>query len=987
MKLKNVLILSLIFLSFGCGKKKQEVPSTQQQPRILGINNSDTDLVLDLNINGLKPVDSKKYKEKIKTSELLELIEHFTKYPSPDLKEKAYALYMQTIKPELSSTFVTGSITPPGSPYAEQVYQFLQPYLISQFSHSLQKALTKVEAAADKLPKPDGANLSAKTYLEFIIIQLGEFNKHLNLLSDSETKPFIDPVVHKVSAEYMIPLEKFISSINWQRSQTLTKYLTHLSGEIKNIPGLSDEEKRISQFQLQEAMAYAKQNDDIKDSARAFNLIIDMWINKSQRENAPTLLINGLKKYNDQQLIAIATNNQPLFSKQEWQALKERKDLDKMTDKELLARVSLNSGILKNDDWQTLFLGFDKKFINGVELNDILISRQVSPSKATENEKLIALVSFWLNLKTRVIFPSELVEKLSEYTDKELEKLKDQSWWNWSLFRRGVIDFIESYPGVDGKKPNTTEEAVENFKIFISEKVFSSVESTLRNKIYGLAAKLKSMVREEVSLQLQAQREHFPKLAFDNFKEYGNRYLKLWFFQSSDKLSLFESEFIELENMGSGFWKPVSSSQNETSSELIARSLSLNYLQLLENNLANNKMAFQLVNKLSSIAGYKDYNGKLVDALMFPVVGDKNKRFNLMEFDRYDPLKLAFALPDIVYLKDQFRADYGMLDKFQVSVNGQMNLLESYTKLIEWLKPWRQSSFDKTLGTLKISIADNISKEVFPKKDLFKQPLVLSLSILANLKAHMLGLVDVVGNIYLNQDVKNPQGAVLFDFDNQMQRNKIVKTADIATAMEAISNFYLVLSDLNVSNFQDDQINAATIGKIQQVREELKSLLVGLILFSTKNLLQSDFGYSVGYNFQTKQQVLQKRNLKDQLKMQRSLILAGNVLNSDLVKSKAIENYYYINKNFWNPQLGFYSRIEDKLDVNLKISDLFYAFETLQMVEETLIYFSVGSQIAQQSLAQLRLLKQYWSTRLISGFNKAQNVVELLGYQRPVVSP
>lgn len=974
MKIKSIL-LSLIFLvaATGCGKKTAKFSETESQ-KVFGVTQQDVALELNQKVIGLKPSGLVQDQVLVNTVEIVKLAELFLNSKSLDLKEKANILFGLISVPDQTSTYMTSSVVPAGSPYVEQAYLFLKPFLISQYSHILQKSQARVEISADKLVRPQESNMSSKSYLEFIIIQLKDFNKNLLSMSEADTSNFINPVTKKIEEEYIKPLSSFMPYLNWNRDRKLTVYLNQLQEAIKFIPGLTDAEKKMSIIQLSEAFDYSKQNDESKDSTGSFALIVDMWLNKAQRQKSPKILIETFKKLTDKQLLALASNNMATLHVNAWEKLKSRKDYEKMTDKELISIATENTNLLKNEDWLQLQNNFNKSFLNHADLADIYLARSVG-LESSDQDKFISIVAFWLNLKVRYSFPEILVKKFNEFSDKELEDLKDTSWWNFSLVRRGVIDYIENFPGSDGKKPSNAEDGTANFRIYMSNKVYASVESTLRSKIQGLAMNLKFMVRDEVISQLEAKKAVFPQIVFEDFNKYASRYLKEWFFKQRNRIPLFEAQKIEFKKVAQS-WVATGAALGETSSNLIGASLSFASVQLNSDYSTEekNKIAYQVVNKLSAISGYQDYNMNPVDALMSPVIGGAKKKFNLRDIQNYNPLETTFAIPDKVFLAGQYKghAEKNLYEP-NVSLEGQMRLLSAYAKLMNWFKNWKPTTFDNTLSPLRLN--EFPQQEIFPKKELFKQSLSLSLSILKNLSARMAGPFD--------KNAGKAAGAIVYGFNGRGESQSIVRTYDVALTMEAVVDFCNSVED--IGEFNDPEIKSA-LAEIQSAVTQLKTLLTGLTLFVSTKLTLPDSGFAYGYNLHTQKVLNNKRTLIDQLQMQRALIKTGKFLNSDLLKLKAIDNYYFINKNLWNDAIGFYSETEGGAQPLIKLSLLLESVESLKLIAVTLSDFSSTDASAKRSLTQLVSMLQYWNSRHLAGLNKNQSVVDLLGYQSPAFS-
>ncbi len=993
--MKRLLIFLLLISACGSKTDKRITPITKTD--FAGPSLADHVIEINPAVIGLRST-LKKDSAVVSSADVINLSNLFMSSASPIIRKNGTKFPELFSRQNLNATVMSASVLPAGNPYGEQAFYYLKDFLIGESGKVLDLAQIKITEAADFIPN-DGAAEGASTshYMQNIIGKLSVFVDHLS--GQNENNPVVASVAQKLKLEYIQPLSEFLPKLQWAEPQRIDSYFIELQKEIVTLPGLSEKDRRASAMMIQEGVDYSAMIENIKYNSDALDLLIDMWLNKSVRESSNHELGNYFNKYSSKELLALATENKPILGEGKWTVLKAQPSTSSHTDDELLALATKNMPVLEMNAWNALTKQ-QTEMIN-LQILNFNISKdllEVRKSQATEpTEKVRALIVYWLGLSRRAIFPEKLADVFNKYDDADLKSMRDTSSFGLiaQASKQGIykIEILKELNKFEGP----TRDGIKNFKMSMREKLFNEADNALRLKIMALDSNLKSVLKTEIQKQLESQRANFPVFAFDKFKEYALMYLNKWFF--ADKtLPLLEGRSLKFEKQRGGAWV-TASDLSETSAAVLGESLTSHYLEL-QNSTSETQsiLGFRAVSKLAALAGFKDYNGKPIDALTIPLTDvSQESRLDLLKIDSYDPGQLTFAVPDRVILAGNYKADIGKTNvdpSLTVSVQGQMALLSGYAQMMDYLKPWRTTPFDTSLATLRLGQFPQ--KEIFSKAVLFKQALGLSLGILKNIPSKMIGRISPSGRLVMApHTVANAVGAVLVNFSKSGTADRIY-TADIAQAILSLTEFYEVTSDLQNSTDPElrgsldkilcDDISTEQVelcryskSKPDSARKQIHTLLTGLILFSINNLKMPDGGFVEGVDVNSLKPVSTDRKLFDQVIMEKALLKVGGVLKADAIKFRAVDNYFFLNGKFWNRDIGFYRESEKDQSGQINVKNVLIALSNLESMVSVIT--------APSSLSQLKNLKSYLETRLSSSELNVQSPLELLTPQQSVLSP
>ncbi len=874
-------------------------------------------------------------------------------------------------------------------------------------------------------------------YLQSILNQINQFNSQISQVDgSSDSSLFLKAVSDKLSTEYVKPLQDFLPKLTRKNGQSLSLFLRDLQKSLVGVPGLTDAEKASSDIQLQDGVYYSNRTEQATDSVQALQLIVDMWFNAAVRNRAPPVFKAFFANYTEKQIMALVTKNSPVMSDSDFVVLQKRADLEwakknsdfsAISDRSLLALQTLNKPLY---DIKSHFFR-DWTDLNTEETNSKVYSFVYSPAAiafltgigksqiSDPGSRFEEIAFFWLNLQFRYSLNKDIISAFAGYDSDELEDIKNNPWWlppKRVFIRRDIVRTIDSYPKCEGcVSALDGATGLRNFKDHITGQIQEMVEATLKSKIQALADGVASLLRTEVIGQLEKQGDSFPAKAFDYFKTYAKLNVDAWFFKGQKAPLLIPTQlFFEKKPQG---WT-VRADLTQTSAEILGASLSnyffmMTYPQAI--GILNPELAswsFRAVNQMASIAGYKNYSGDLIDSLTIPfTIGQDRKRFDILGIQSYDPTQVTFVVPDNLFLKNAYQANVPLSTRDpQVSVAGQMELLSGYVKMMSYLKPWASSTFDSTLNALRISQVPD--KEIFPKKTLFKESLGLALGILLNMPSNMLGLITSDGKLVESANVDLPVGAALLNFSH-VGKSHIIYTQDVAKSILALSDFYDVSQDLYktddpeiqgslwriICDVDDPDPTQALVPEVikacitndpakaeDSARKKIHSLLTGLVLLTSGKLMSADGGFYIGMDANGWVPVKGPRRLFDQLLMEKALLRAQSLLKSDAIGFRAIDNFFFLNKNFWDATSSFYYSEEGSKNHTISIRNVLVAIANANRFKEFLGGFSAGSEKIQKSITQTLLLKNFWETRLLNRDALNQQPLDLLFPQYPILN-
>ena len=578
-----------------------------------------------------------------------------------------------------------------------------------------------------------------------------------------------------------------------------------------------------------------------------------------------------------------------------------------------------------------------------------------------------------------------------------------------AIARYEIIAGLESFGAKPGERL-TAAQGLENFKKYFREKIAGATRARVNHAVYPVAEGLSKEISDALTEILDKQKQSADKTAAQSLTVYARYYIGKLIFgvndlvkrslddanasQDDEVLAKFPLPILERDTLHfvrkSGAFENITSNLEEisTSAETLGAALVNSYYRLQNLNgekpgsLFAVQINFKSIAEMLALSGYPGADSKISESLAVPMTTGHEGA--LLDIHHYEPEKIVFATPDKVFVKDQYRLDRKSEGNAHVSVRGQMELLRGYAHMMHFFKPWEPSIFDLGLGALRIDEAPSV--KAFDRADYFLLSLGLASTILKNIPLKMLGLITDKGafieSTASTDSSKLPvTGAVVGDYEiNKMSH--VILTRDMALAIEAVSEFLAESGDLENST-DPTIIDALKATPAESLRGQLKKLLSGLILFSTGKLMAVDGGFAPCYDGDSATASKKPRQLEDQLLMERALLTAGTVLNSNFILARAADNFFFLNGHLWSPELGFYRESEVVGQATIQASgqasgqalgqdsvslkNVALALGNIVKLAEVLPREMTQSDNLKESQYQLQRLKDLWISRFFNG--------------------
>lgn len=282
----------------------------------------------------------------------------------------------------------------------------------------------------------------------------------------------------------------------------------------------------------------------------------------------------------------------------------------------------------------------------------------------------------------------------------------------------------------------------------------------------------------------------------------------------------------------------------------------------------------------------------------------------------------ALKNPQAVFLKST-----NSTKSVNITAQDQALALKYLSLMLNQTADWKKSVLDKDLTNIQVQdvVTDYQNKQfnvaLFPKKDLFSLNLSMAVQILKQLE-HENSLVYLINNkgqrVQISEYLKNISSepvalaAVSDRIDNRL--SNVTRAADISLM---IQSFCLLAGSLKeIEKSQSDLIQDPDT--IQQIRSALKNidlLVITLSNFLTYHLVDKNYLVHEKYDFEfqkTSPNVL----LENQVAAIHSMVLAYEQTGIGIYLDSALELYYALNKNFYDPQIKFYKNELNSNNVN-----------------------------------------------------------------------
>jgi len=971
----KVCILLMAFgISTACSRHAIEV-EPEEVKKDFGPRLQDTDLNLK-NVNSpLKPAQLSKDKiVSVSSSAWFDLANELLEGNSSassmggDLVDEFYKI-------QESHTTMSGTVNPPGNPFAEAAYWFARPVMTKAYEDTLLSAESKVVSLAktisvpvsdlEKYPPPE-------IVLDRMIQSLTRFKE--DLAAQNADDQVIAAITSDIDTQFTPDLENMRKSATFDPKAPLINNLRNLEVSLAKLPELSDFDRQHLLMQVRIAITLTEKCDLIKNSDDALSFLVDVWLAKEMRRNFPDQLKNVFSGLSEAAIFSLATLNQSqIIEGPKWSSVKNEMDTLILQDSSLVALYLKNNGFVLDPGTWASFQPHAADFDKLVGTPDIKYFSKLVANIPSDNlpEQRYALISNWLGVPYRIGIPDEIKAVFSTLNEQDLLLLQNNNYLfllarldkTMAKYRYGLIDALDKR-GLD----------------YVRQLFYATITSAIKERLdlalIPIAKDYSNQISNTIIEVLEKRRGDSEKVSKASYNDFGRYYLGKLIFGvqglkkgnsqteaqdnsviKKETLPLIEKSHVNFVFKDNG-WGPC---ESPSSSDPSVLGLSLG---VLEDRLRRNPeravtIEFQTISKVLAISGYHDAKNNLVESFMTSMTpGHGSELFSVAD---YDPEISVFAVPETISIKENFKMSEGSRAHPQVTVAGQMRLLYGFAKIMKFLKPWNPSEYDSGLGAIRID--EDRTLIPFSRNDYFLLSTGLGAYILKNIPFKMLGLVSPEHAFIDGTKIKNPSevsaiAATLSDYTLDGMSH-VVSAESTAEAILAMSEFYEEIKDLQKST--DPTIQSKIKGsEFHSSQENLQKIISGLVLFATNQLKSDDGGFSHSFNLDKMAPVPGERYLYDQLMMEKALLRAGGILQSGLMISRAEDNLFFLNSHFWNEELGFYGASENDLAGRVSLVDVARAIHNISVM-------SLPSDLTrgpnEHSLEQMQQLRELWLSR------------------------
>jgi hypothetical protein len=1025
--MRNLFYAAFLLMVYlvGCAKHADAPPPTPVTKRLFGAQQTDSAIDLSsakpitnstiffLEQKRLVSTYSKDWLDL--SNQLMEAGEAMPEVSGHKLSLLGHQLAQSFYRQTRAYTTMTGLTSPPGSPYAEVAEYYARPALKKKITELVDEAkkATYVAARRTKVVAPQiNSDSKPSIIIDAVVEELKSFENELRAFNQVQIKSgfaansIIEQIAQEIGIKYAKDLLDFRAATNIGAGQSVKNYMAVLRDHLSVLEELSQADRKKLSKEVERGRRVAELLESVSNSASALNFLTDLWTARALRWDFPPNAKSFFKTFTQSQLIALATNNkQQLAGASSWDAIKNTHNFGLLTPRDLVSVFTGNSHqLMSESDWQPLALKRKSAIENLVKQKDVrAFAEQITPGLIQDDEEaFISLIANWLSMSFRLSMPSEVKEQFSKYTDEEVMLLGEKTLSELTFGRHlilagahvGIIYKLDRFQA-SPNAANSKDGALARFKKLVNNNIVSATQARINFSLRPIMININKQIIDALEPFLNSQIENADTTATQAYRKYGRFYLGkkvfgvdgLEIIKGDDtsvriaadnsklllkRLPLLEKNKIRFSytNLKSG--EPVYVKEdNHTSAEVIGIALSnlshrLAGLQTFENIFPESQDAvalqYQAFNKLLALGGYSTTYGEVMPSLSVSTTpGHEN---DLLDMKHYDPGVSSFAMPDTVSLSSSYKLDAITKREANISVDGQMELLKGFVAMMRYSKPWMPSSFD--IGLPRLRMEEDRTIEAFPKDSFFALSFGHASVILKNIQTKMLGLLlrderFIEGRNVADFSTLDPVAATLSNYDPE-HISHIVSSQGVAKAIIALSDFYTETIDIDratTSPFNDAQI----VDQIKAGRTKVHQLLAGLSVFVSRYLQQPDGGFGAAYDLDRKRIVGGTRLLSDQLIMQEALLKAGQVMNADFFLFRALDNFFFLNKNFWNPELGFYRTRENDDDRIFKLVNSTRLLKNLQSFKSLMQDFVAQSSALEISLHQVTRLESFLMSR------------------------
>ena len=252
----------------------------------------------------------------------------------------------------------------------------------------------------------------------------------------------------------------------------------------------------------------------------------------------------------------------------------------------------------------------------------------------------------------------------------------------------------------------------------------------------------------------------------------------------------------------------------------------------------------------------------------------------------------------------------------QLQASEQAQALKFLSLMLMQTADWKKSALDEGLSTIRAqdlltSIkTKELNQSLFPKVELFNINLSFAIQILKQFQSEksMLYLIDnQEGRISINQYLQFSQSPVALSAVSDKIYNRLQNTTETSDLYDLSEAFYLFLQatanvDLSASDILKDP---SLQEQLVDARKNIRLVLLTLANFISHQMTDTNHLVHSSYDFE-KKSLDGQFNLQNQAASIAALVRAYEVTGIDIYLFSAKENYYALNRYFYDPQIKFY---------------------------------------------------------------------------------
>lgn len=391
--------------------------------------------------------------------------------------------------------------------------------------------------------------------------------------------------------------------------------------------------------------------------------------------------------------------------------------------------------------------------------------------------------------------------------------------------------------------------------------------------------------------------------------------------------------------------------QVRTGAAQLGLSLALAHKFLPEGNEPRMKAAImEPLMKLLAIGGFRMPEGKPFPSFLLALDGAPNELFDLKKLMTG---KTSFSVPDSFTATDGFVMARENTPK-TATVAAQAELLRGISRQIRFHRDWETNQFDTSIGAIRmkellkdIPGGEAIDGALFPKDIMFALSLGNAGAMLQNLILDLTPaflLLDknevLWGNRY--QEIKGAKVSTVAGLVSIVngQRGTTVKTADLARFVLALDEFMGATEGMEqtASALLREPTNegkSTVVADLVEIRKKLMLLQMGLTNYLVYVAQQQGGSFAGTFELGSGlQKVDTPLRLEDQVLPIRALLASASRLELPLFRWAALDAFYGMNKNFFDPARQFYASELGADGKPAKAARLLEIVMTLQAGEE-----------------------------------------------------